>query len=105
MKSNIGCPVILSRINVFALFVGVTTTSIENSEQEIQSEESSNPSFEELEISIEQTNEITKNFNVFTASEEEESIPNVSDPDSFEKSTLPKSEEEFKITWIWIEFS
>ena len=49
---------------------GVTTTSIQNSEQEIQSEESSNPSFEELEISIEQTNEITKNFNVFTASED-----------------------------------
>ena len=35
---------------------------------------------------------------VFIASEEEESIPNVSDPDSFEKSTLPKSEVEFKIT-------
>ena len=35
---------------------GVTTTSIQNSEQEIQSEESSNTSFEELEISIEQTN-------------------------------------------------
>ena len=49
---------------------GVTTTSIQNSEQEIQSEESSKPSFEELEISIEQTNEITKNFNVFTASED-----------------------------------
>ena len=49
---------------------GVTTTSIQNSEQEIQSEESSNPSFEELEISIEQTNEITKNFNRFTASED-----------------------------------
>ena len=49
---------------------GVTTTSIQNSEQEIQSEESSNPSFEELEISIEQTNEITKNFNVFIASED-----------------------------------
>jgi len=49
---------------------GVTTTSIQDNEQEIQSEESSNPSFEELEISIEQTNEITKNFNVFTASED-----------------------------------
>jgi len=49
---------------------GVTTTSIQNSEQEIQSEESSNPSFEELEISIEQTNELTKNFNRFTASED-----------------------------------
>ena len=49
---------------------GVTTTSIQNSEQEIQSEESSNPSFEELEISKEQTNEITKNFNRFTASED-----------------------------------
>ena len=49
---------------------GVTTTSIQNSEQEIQSEESSNPSFEELEISIEQTNEITKNLNVLTASED-----------------------------------
>ena len=49
---------------------GVTTTSIQNSEQEIQSEESSNPSFEELEISTEQTNEITKNFNVLTASED-----------------------------------
>ena len=49
---------------------GVTTTSIQNSEQEIQSEESSKPSFEELEISIEQTNEITKNFNVFIASED-----------------------------------
>ena len=48
---------------------GVTTTSIQNSEQEIQSEESSNPSFEELEISKEQTNELTKNFNRFTASE------------------------------------
>ena len=49
---------------------GVTTTSIQNSEQEIQSEESSNPSFEELEISKEQTNELTKNFNRFTASED-----------------------------------
>ena len=49
---------------------GVTTTSIQNSEQEIQSEECSNPSFEELEISIEQTNELTKNFNRFTASED-----------------------------------
>ena len=49
---------------------GVTTTSIQYNEQEIQSEESGNLSFEELEISIEQTNEITKNFNVFTASED-----------------------------------
>ena len=49
---------------------GVTTTSIQDNEQEIQSEESSNPSFEELEISKEQTNEITKNFNIFTASED-----------------------------------
>ena len=49
---------------------GVTTTSIQDNEQEIQSEESSNPSFEELEISTEQTNEITKNFNIFTASED-----------------------------------
>ena len=49
---------------------GVTTTSIQNSDQEIQSEESSNPSFEELEISIEQTNQITKNFNMFTANKD-----------------------------------
>ena len=49
---------------------GVTTTSIQENEQEIQSEESSSPSLEELEISIEQTDEITKNFNIFTASED-----------------------------------
>ena len=35
---------------------GVTTTSIQDNEQENQSEESTNLSFEELEISIEQTN-------------------------------------------------
>ena len=49
---------------------GVTTTSIQDNEQEIQAEESTNPSFEELEISKEQTNEITKNFNMFTATQE-----------------------------------
>ena len=43
---------------------GVTTTSIQGDDQEIQGEESTNPSFEELEISKEQTNEITKNFKV-----------------------------------------
>ena len=49
---------------------GVTTTSIQDNEQEIQSEESGNLSFEELKISKEQTNEITKNFNMFTANED-----------------------------------
>ena len=49
---------------------GVTTTSIQDNEQEIQSEESSNLSFEELEISKEQTSQITKNFNMFTATQE-----------------------------------
>jgi len=49
---------------------GVTTTSIQDNGQENQSEESSNPSFEELEISKEQTNELTKNFNMFIANEE-----------------------------------
>ena len=49
---------------------GVTTTSIQENEQEIQSKESGNLSFEELEITKEQTNEITKNFNLFTATED-----------------------------------
>jgi len=49
---------------------GVTTTSIQDNEQETQSEVSNNLSFEELEISKEQTNEITKNFNMFTASDD-----------------------------------
>ena len=49
---------------------GVTTTSIQDNEQEIQSEESSNLSFEELEISKEQTSQITKNFNRFTANQQ-----------------------------------
>ena len=49
---------------------GVTTTSIQYNEQEIQSEESGNLSFEELEITKEQSNEITKNFNMFTATED-----------------------------------
>ena len=49
---------------------GVTTTSIQDNGQENQSEESSNPSFEELEISKEQTNELTKNINMFTANQE-----------------------------------
>ena len=49
---------------------GVTTTSMQENEQENQSEESTNPSFEKLEISKEQTNELTKNFNRFTANEE-----------------------------------
>ncbi len=49
---------------------GVTTTSIQDNEQENQSEVSNNLSFEELEISKEQTNEITKNFNMFTASDD-----------------------------------
>ncbi len=49
---------------------GVTTTSIQDNGQENQSEESSNPSFEELEISKEQTNELTKNFNRFSANQE-----------------------------------
>ena len=49
---------------------GVTTTSIQDGKQEIESEGSSNLSFEELEISKEQTNEITKNFNMFTATED-----------------------------------
>ena len=47
-----------------------TTTSIQDNEEEILSEESSDLSFEELEISKEETNEITKNFNIFTASED-----------------------------------
>jgi len=49
---------------------GVTTTSIQDNEQETQSEVSNNLSFEELEISKEQKNEITKNFNMFTASDD-----------------------------------
>ncbi len=49
---------------------GVTTTSIQDNEQEIQTEESSNLTIEELEISKEQTNQITKNFNTFTATED-----------------------------------
>ncbi len=49
---------------------GVTTTSIQGNDQENQSEESTNLSIEELEISKEQTNELTKNFNMFTANQE-----------------------------------
>ena len=49
---------------------GVTTTSIQDNVQEIQTEESSNLQFEELEISKEQTNQITNNFNMFAANEE-----------------------------------
>ena len=49
---------------------GVTTTSMQDNEQENQSEESSNLSSEELEISKEQTNELTKNLNMFTATQE-----------------------------------
>ena len=49
---------------------GVTTTSIQDNKQEIQTEESSNLSTDELEISIEQTNQITKNFNMFTANKD-----------------------------------
>ena len=49
---------------------GVTTTSIQDNEQEIQTEEPPNLLIEELEISKEQTNEITKNFNMFTAIED-----------------------------------
>ena len=49
---------------------GVTTTSIQGNDQENQSEESTNLSIEELDISKEQTNELTKNFNRFTASED-----------------------------------
>ena len=49
---------------------GVTTTSIQGNEQETETEESSNLSTEELKISMEQTNQITENFNMFVATEE-----------------------------------
>ena len=49
---------------------GVTTTSIQYNEEEILTEESSNLLFEELEISKEQSNQITKNFNMFVATED-----------------------------------
>lgn len=50
---------------------GVTTTSVQNNNQEIENEKNDNfTSFDELDISKEQTNEITKNFNVFTAEKE-----------------------------------
>ena len=49
---------------------GVTTTSIQDNEQETETEESSNLSTEELKISMEETNQITENFNMFVASEE-----------------------------------
>ncbi len=48
---------------------GVTTTSIQKNEED-QTKESSNASFEELEITNEQTNQITENFNRFTATQE-----------------------------------
>ena len=49
---------------------GVTTTSIQGNEQETETEESSNLSTEELKISMEETNQITENFNMFVATEE-----------------------------------
>ena len=50
---------------------GVTTTSVQKNNQEIENEKNDNfTSFDELDISKEQTNEITKNFNVFTAEKE-----------------------------------
>ena len=49
---------------------GVTTTSVQNNNQEMENEKNDITLLEELDISKEQTNEITKNFNVFTADKE-----------------------------------